>query len=240
MDPLSPPTSVKSLLRRFRYTGLPPGTLPNGPLSMQSVLARLEDEQARKKFLHYNCWLLAPKLEFQYIVETVYGGSARFIVCADIAGAQLLTKVLEHYTTDDICNSIFPEIVDVCGISVDPLNQICKLTHSLLELADWLLEDLGFAIGEIFHLIGAGEDLIIKAIEFLYFGVSGFPIPGQGKPDIPDRAFEIGREAASYDIVSLVEVWDDSSKKSVLAFGNSNPNLDGRYFTGPGVPLAGS
>jgi hypothetical protein len=191
--------------------------------------------------------LLAPRIEFRYIVEVVEGGWERFIVCAGIEYTALLADVIEEYTSDDICNAIFPEIVDFFGIALNPVNDTCKLIHVAAELAEWLLTAAGYTIGALFDLLEIAQDLIVNAIEFLMFGVSGFRF-GKSKPDIPERAFEIGHELLGYDIITLVEAWDDSSKNKILAFGNellkdSDTNLDaydGRCFTGPGAPIAGS
>jgi hypothetical protein len=255
VDPLFPPRSLKTLLGRFRYlgadqVGLPPGILPNGTLSVRSVLSRVGYQWAHKRFLHYNCWLLAPKFEFSYFVKVVVGGWEHFILCAGISYAQLMNEAIENYVpTDDICDAIFPPVVKLFGISPNPANDACRSIHAVPELVDLLLGVLDFAIETIFDLLGVAEDLIIKAIEFLMFGPNGFPftINFSAKPDIPERAFEIGREAVNYDIFSLVEVWDDSSKNKVLAFGDerlkNTPNLklyQGSCFTGPGLPVAGS
>jgi hypothetical protein len=204
MDPLFPPHSLRKLFGRFCYLGadqvaLPPGTFPKG-VSVRSVLTRLNYQWAHKKFLHYNCWLLAAKFEFSYVVKVVVGGWMHFILCAEISADQLLVKAIQDYVpVDDICDTIFPPVIKLFGISPNPANDVCRLTP---DLADWFLKVLGFAIETIFDLLGLVEDVIVKIIEFVMFGPSGLPpVHFSPKPNIPERAFEIGREAVSYDII---------------------------------------
>ena len=244
IDPLFPPTSVNSFLRRFRYVGVEPGELPVSN-SVKSILIRLDEPNEHKLLLHYNCYLLEPRIELRYLVEFYFHGWAKFLICLGLAPVELLTKVLEEYSNDDICNKLFPPIVSVCGVSANPLNNGCKLFNTSLDIAIWLLGTLGKTIDFVFDVIDVPFDLVMKAFSAI-IGFKGFPIKAKSK--IPERALEIGAELLPYDIISLVEVWDNSSQKTILAFGNellkdSDGNFEtykDRYFTGPGAPLAGS
>lgn len=249
MDRLYPPTSMRDLLERFRYPNVTPGSLPSPPNSFRQVAIRIADPANPKvEFIHYNTWLLEPRFDLETLIKSgalvVLGGPPspallHFVICVVGDVVRLLEKALESIDTDDICDTLFPPVVEVCGVSVNPANDACKLAAAATtDLADYLLthyfDSAEDALEWLFDHFEWGYDWAIDIIlEFTGLDLSA-PIPGKAKPEMDERAVEIGKEVFSYDWVSLCEVWDSARREKILSQG---PAVD--IFTGPSEPPPG-
>src|SRR4029453_4539511 len=91
MDRLYPPTSMRDLLKRFRYPSVVPGELPSPPNSFREVAVRIVTQTNPKiEFIHYNTWLLEPQFDLETLIKSgalvVLGGPPspailHFVVC---------------------------------------------------------------------------------------------------------------------------------------------------------------
>ncbi len=235
IDQLYPPFGFRDLTRRFRYSEILPGELPHGTVSLMNLAERIEGKNVKKiKLLHYNTWLLRDYFKFADIIKA-FGGFARFINCAGLSCADVLAEVLKRFSSSSICDKLFPPIFSVCGVSINPLNDTCKIIGSAADLAAWIIEKLGDGIDMIFDLIEAPFDVIVDVI----FKLLGWVIPwdltiGPDIPDIENRAVEIGQQAFRYDLVSLCEVWRQEFRELLLKQG---PAV--QIFKGPSDPIYG-
>lgn len=237
MDRLYPPISMRDLLMRFRYPNLAPGDLPPAPNSFREVAIRIATESNPKiEFVHYNTWLLEARFDLETLVKSVIG-IPHFVVCLVGDAVQILEKVLEDVDTDEICDTLFPPIVEVCGVSPNLANDGCKLAAAASsELIDFLLDNFfdsaEDALEWLFDHFEWGFDWAVDII--LELTGLNLSIPVKSKPQMDERATEIGKEVFSYDWVSLCEVWDGTRRGKILSQG---PPVDS--FTGPSEPPPG-
>ncbi len=238
LDRMYPPLSLLMLAERYRYTGVAPGTVPNQTISLRKLGTRIIGPSSqRAEFLQYNTFLLRDYFQFADVVKTV-GGVAQFAVCMGLSVVDLLTEILRDIEKSDICDKLFPPIVEVCGISPNPLNNACRLLGSLNELVAYILDEIDILVSEVFDFFNVNFNQavdILFDILFPYFGiVSPFDVITNEKPDIDKRLTEIGFQVFSYDIVSLCEVWRPEFKSTLL---NCGPSAE--VFTGPREPSTG-
>jgi exonuclease III len=247
MDCLYPPTSMRDLLGRFRYPDVAPGSLPSPPNSFREVATRIVTETNPKiAFIHYNTWLLEPRFDLETLIKSgalvVLGGPPspailHFVVCVVGDVVRLLEKALESIDADDICDTLFPPIVEVCGVSVNPANDACKLAAAATtELADFLInnyfDSAEDALEWLFDHFEWGYDWAVDII--LELTGLNLSIAVKSKPQMDERAVEIGKEVFSYDWVSLCEVWDSARRGKILSQGPAVTS-----FTGPSDPPPG-
>lgn len=239
LDRMYPPLSLMTLARRFRYKSIAPGELPNNhTISLRELGIRISGSSSRRaEFLHYNTFLLRDYFKFEDVVKAA-GGVGQFAACMGLSVADILAKVLRSIGSSDICNRFFPPIVEVCGISPNPLNDACKLIGSVGELAAFLVDEVGIVVDEVFDIFGIGFNAAVDILFEILFPVLGiispFDITTNEKPDIDKRVTEIGDQVFSYDIVSLCEVWRPEFKSALLSRGSVVAT-----FTGPGDPAIG-
>jgi exonuclease III len=236
MDRLYPPTSMRDLLKRFRYPDVAPGSLPSPPNSFREVATRIANgSNPQIEFVHYNAWLLEARLDLETFVKGVIG-IPHFVVCLVGDAVQVLGKALESVDTDDICDTLFPPVVEVCGVSANPANDACKLAAAATsDLVEYLLAHFNGAeeaLEWLFDHFEWGFDWAIDLI--LELTGLNLSIPMRSTPQMDDRAVEIGAEVFSYDWVSLCEVWDGRRRGEILSQG---PPVDS--FTGPSEPSPG-
>jgi exonuclease III len=247
MDRLYPPTSMRDLLSRFRYTNVVPGELPSPPNSFREVGLRIAIPSNPKiEFIHYNTWLLEARFDLETLIKSgalvVLGGPPspallHFVVCVVGDIEKLLERVLESIDTDDICNTLFPPVIEVCGVSPNPANDACKIAASATtDLAEYLLthyfDNALDALEWLFDHFEWGYDWAVDII--LEFTGLNLSVTLKAKPQMDERAVEIGEEVFSYDWVSLCEVWDSARREKILSQG---PAVES--FTGPSDPPPG-
>ncbi|MGJ4894358.1 MULTISPECIES: endonuclease/exonuclease/phosphatase family protein [unclassified Bradyrhizobium] len=227
-DALYPPQSMHSLLSRLRYPGAAPGTtLPTA--SFAEAAWRLSGPSTtRISFLHYNIWCLRAKIGLKEIVAAA-GGVGHFAACLGVSSAEFIGKALEMIGADigDVCDRIFPPIVEVCGVSANPLNDACKLVGNSLSLGGYIIENLSSDLDWLISLFSIPEEVVFEVLMQLVAPVLGvFEVSVMEKPVIPERAGEIGRRVFAYDLVSLVEAWDQDTRDTILAHGTAQ-HVDG-------------
>ena len=218
IDRMYPPSSLRALAGRFRYPGVGVGgTLPE--VSLRALAARVDESSSRRvEFLNYNTYLIKDNFQLVDVIKAV-GGWERFLRCIGLGVADVLAGVLSKLGASGICDELFPPIVSACGVSLNPLNDACRLLGSVGELAGFLIEQLGGVVDAIFDLIEAPFNLIADVV-FEFLGIfNPLEIPVMEAPDIDQRAIYIGDEVFKYDLVALCEVWRQEHKDSLLAQG---------------------
>jgi len=233
IDLLYPPKGLRDLAMRFRYPEMIPGNIPLGPISLKRLAGRVKGNQVKKiELLHYNTYLLRANIQLLDFVK-IGIGLGRFMVCCGITPAQLLEKVLKHYSSSDICDKLFPP-VKVFGVPTDPVNLACRATGSVTSLASFILEKLDWSIEKIIDILEVPEEIIVDVISSIT-GIRLVDVYRKDKDQITNRAIEIGQQVFHfYDLVSLCEVWLSESRGYIL---RERPGIN--YFIGPRDPQPG-
>lgn len=217
IDRLYPPTSMIDLLQRFRYPDIIPCELPIADKSFRNVASRVTDPINKKiEFIHYNTWLIEPKVDLETFIKII-GGFHRFVICLGFTYTDFIIKALEKLDTDKICDALFEPYVEVCGVSPNPANDICKAASGASkELVSYIIEELGKNIDAFLDFFDLPFNFFIDII----FELSGLNLRvvynPKAAPELDKRADEIGAEVSDYDWVSLCEVWDQSRKNKIL------------------------
>ena len=234
IDRFYPPKTMRTLAKRFRYVGVEPGFSPPGIISLRAIEARVNENKVKKlEFLHYNTWLIKDNFKLVDIIKSL-GGWGRFMDCMGLGYADILAGVLERIGSSEICDKFFPPIFSACGVSINPLNDTCKLVGNVSKLASYLIEKLGNTIDWIFDQIDAPFNIIADVV----FGNLGSVIPGEislkEAPCIDNRVIAIGDQAFAYDLISLCEVWRQEHKNALLGRGPATPAMTGPRDPNPG------
>ena len=234
MDRMYPPLSLKTLARRFRYPGIAPGGLPQRTISLRELGMKVAGPASKQvEFLHYNTFLLRDYFKVADVVKA-HGGVGHFASCMGLNVTNMVIAILKRISHSKACDKLFPPIVEVCGLSPNPLNDTCKGFKNVVELAAFIVKKLGIAVEEIFDLFDIAFD---TAVDIL-FEMLGIFVPFKKitneKPDIEERVIEIGDQVFSYDIVSLCEVWQPKFRSDLLRRG---PSV--KAYTGGGGPQKG-
>ena len=211
VDRLYPPYSLRSLARRFRYANVAVGDVQAGVISLRALSVRVNGLTSdRLELLHYNTFLLRAKIRAATILKELMLHPLQLSECGGMSAATIVLKILDRFTSNEVCDAIFPPIFSVCGLSVNLANDACKLAGAGIDLAIWLLGKIGGGVAAIMDLLGVSFDWVLDLL------FDDIMITLKEKPEIPERAFEIGREVHSYGITSLVEVWEDESRGLIM------------------------
>jgi hypothetical protein len=229
MDRLYPPNSLRELMKRFRYfPDKGPGYLPPS-ISFRTTAFRIaKDSNPKIELLHYNTWLLEARIDLALSVKSTLA-IPQALTCLGLSLVDVLTRALEHVGTDNVCDVLFPPIVSVCGVSINPLNDACRAIGSVGDLATFLLEH--FDISFIFDALSIPAEVVLD-IALKMFGLDDIGPVMNAKPEMDSRANEIGEEVFAYNWVSLVEVWDKKRRQQILSHGPTGMPV----FTGPAAP----
>src|SRR5438132_470951 len=104
IDFLYPPSSLREFAGRFRYTGVPVGTIPGETISLQTLGSQLSGPETKKvEFLHLNCWLLPATFGIKEVIES-FGSLEILVPCLELRVVDVLVKLLERVDTSDLCN----------------------------------------------------------------------------------------------------------------------------------------
>ena len=238
IDLLYPPLSFRKQAERFRYPDIIPGKLPDGVhISFRPLMDRIQNENVEKiEFLHYNTWLLRDNFKLADIIKFLVGTSGLHCVMTSLglSVAELIANILGKIGTSGICDKLFPPVFSICGVSINPANDACKLVGPLSNLVAYIVGKLGEAIEGIFDLLCVSLDFVIDAVCYLFAQIHNTDIPLKEMPDVDNRALEIGEEVFKYDIVSLNEVWKQEFRDAILM---QEPQLTA--FIGPPDPSLG-
>jgi exonuclease III len=231
IDLLHPPMSLRKLAGRFRYPGVAVGKLPYSGISLRELDRRVGAPAGKRlEFLHYNAYLLYDALPLVDIIRAdMYGF---MYTLGDEFAKKVVIEYLLEFGISELCDKLFPPIVEVCGVSVNPLNKTCKDLSLAGEAAAWLIDQFGDVFAIIFDVIEMPQEFILNAI----FDVLGVPqeLPLKSAGDVPERAAEIGGRLGCYDLVSLCEVWHSDHRDLLLEHA-----AHGNYFCGPPGPQTG-
>jgi hypothetical protein len=218
IDRLYPPGSMRELLSRFR--------LSDAESQSFAAAARRVASPATVQisFLQYNVWLLRAKLKVKTLLEALdLTDVSRLIACLGLKEGDILMQALESMSTNEICDRVFPPGPTLCGVPANPLNLTCKVFHLSIELAEWLLDKFGRSLGLVIEVLDIPVDTIIDLI----FPEKEITLKDIGQ-HIDERVPEIGAAISAYDLVSLVEAWEDESKDGILSKNHpASPPLRG-------------
>ena len=234
LDPLNAdPISVRGLGERLRWVGTQPGTLPpTGTTSVRLMLERVLRPAEELEFLHFNTWLINPGFQLRDLVLVV-GSIAELAEMALIGPAELAAELLERLGSAAVCDLLFPD-VSACGVELDPANFVCKQIGNVAELAAWALDKLAGGLDELIDLLEVGLDFALDVLLFMIGGSAAQVVNVKNAPQIGERAAEIGRSIAGYDVASLCEVWEPDSQQTLTEqvwSGGGAP--DGHTAVGP-------
>lgn len=233
IDPLYHPLSLRNLISRFRFL-----EEDSNKKTFRTIAQRLDNSKGvqKFKFLHYNTWLLAAPIKICDIIGDI-GGWNYLISRLGISYYEVVTHFIANKIIDigNICDKIFPPVVEVCGVSPNLAYDLCKATCKVTSveagLASYLLGTVGNSIDYFIHLFAIPCDVVIDVIGAIKGSNINFDLIMKPKPQMHERANEIGAEVFSYDIVSLVEVWLATQQKEVLSHNTGNPGI--KVFYGP-------
>ena len=231
IDLLYPPETFKELASRFRYPGVETGKLPAGKVSLRALAQRVEGQNCKRlELLHYNAYLLYDAIP---LVDIILADTHGFLynLGAEFA-KEVVIKYLLEFGIGGICDELFPPIVEVCGVSVNPLNTTCHALDLAGDAVAWLIDQVGDVFSIIFDLIEMPDEMILNAV----LEILGLPreFALKSARDLPERAVEIGNRLSQYDLVSLCEVWNSNHRDLLL---ERAPHGD--YWCGPSGPQAG-
>ena len=215
MDPVDPPTSLTSLIQKHRDN--------NNSNSLRKVWERHNNPNTVQiRFLSYNTFLM--QLDVQPILDFIdnYIDPEIYLDWFGINPKTALTKVLDSLNISKVCDLFFPStdvpvVSDVPGLgdvvkgTINPLNGMCKLTGSSMEIASFLLKNLSLNPIQILKKVGINVRQILSL-----FGL-GFSVTVMKKPALTARSHEIGRELAkNYDLSVLSEMWTETVRKNIV------------------------
>lgn len=217
-DPRRRPVSLSELTHRHRRAAQ-----AKGPPSLLEILRRHAGADTRRiRFLQLNTYLLDARFRVIDYVEKGVGGAVQLLLCLGFAGPEILGKALGLTGKQVTCALLFPPPIPV----VNPVYSACVAIPGTDALVKWLIGKVGSAV-DIALKLGVPTATLLQA-----FGID-INITVKSKRLIDERATEIGQRLAGYyDLVSLCEVWRQSSVDRILQGWGSTPP----HFLGNGRP----
>jgi hypothetical protein len=208
MDPIDPPVRASELLRYHRWLGTLPGQLPDPLPSLGTMARRHSDAPGRQiRFLTYNTWLLSISIDFVHFLVQGIGSVADVIVCLGLDPVEALERAVGRRGNRAVCLALIPlvpagfPVLGVGACLVLGADKFVKLALDAGVSPIRMLEALGVDVEELLDLF----DIRL-------------PLHTEEKPIIEERAEEIGKAVAQgYDLISLLEVWDEASVRRITS-----------------------